>query len=86
MSLLDTLKSELEAIGPKVDAADAKILPAIAEKNVAAEALDKARAKVRKLKDARDPLRIEQMQLQNAVGNLDPDTPDSQTITKGGGS
>ncbi len=86
MSLLDTLKSELKAIGPKVEAADAKILPAIAEKNEKAASLDKAKARVRKLKAVRDPLRIEQMQLQSAIGNLDPDVPDPQTITRGGGS
>ena len=84
--MLEQLKADLKALDPKVEAADAKILPALAEKNAAGEALEKAKAKVRKLKAVRDPLRAEQMQLQSAIGNLDPDVPDPQTITRGGGS
>lgn len=86
MSLLEKLRVDLEAIGPKVDAADAKILPALEEKEAASLALLKAKTKVRKLKAVRDPLRAEQMELQSAVGNLDPDTPESQTITNEGES
>ena len=75
MPLLDTLQSELKAISPKVDAADLKILDALEEKAAAGKVLDKAKAKVRKLKAVRDPLRVEQMQLQTAVGNVDGSPP-----------
>ena len=86
MSLLDKLRAEHEAIGPKVDAADAKLAVARATKEEATTAYEKAKVKVRKLSAVRDPLREEQMQLANAIGNLDPDVPDPQTITKGGDS
>ncbi len=82
MESLDVLRTELEAIGPKVTTADDKILVALAEKVKASAALEKAKAKVRKLKATRDPLRVEQMQLQSVIGNLDG--PPSQTISNGG--
>ena len=75
MPLLETLESELKAIGPKVDVADLKILDALEEKAAAGKVLDKTKAKVRKLKAVRDPLRVEQMQLQTAVGNVDGSPP-----------
>ena len=83
MPLLDTLEAELKAIGPKVDAADKKIETALALKNKAAAALENEKAKVRKLREIRDPLRIEQMQLQSAVGNVNG-SPPAQTISNGG--
>ena len=82
METLDVLRTELKAIGSKVATADEKILVALAEKVETSAALEKAKAKVRKLKATRDPLRIEQMQLQQVVGNLDG--PPSQTISNGG--
>ena len=84
MESLDVLRTELEAIGPKVVAADEKILVALDEKMEASAALEKAKAKVRKLKTVRDPLREEQMILQRVVGDIDPDTPPSQTVTRSG--
>ena len=75
MPLLETLQSELKAIGPKVVAADKKIAEALKDKNTAGAALEKAKDKVRKLKTVRDPLRVEQMQLQTAVGNVDGSPP-----------
>ena len=83
MPLLETLEQELKAIGPKVVAADKKITEALAEKNKAGAALEKAKVKVRKLKAVRDPLRVEQMQLQSAVGNVDGGPP-AQTLSNGG--
>ncbi len=83
MPLLDTLEKELKAIGPKVDAADLKILDALEEKAAADKVLDKAKAKVLKLKAVRDPLRVEQMQLQSAVGNVNGGPP-AQTLANGG--
>jgi len=82
---LDVLQTELKAIGPKVATADDKILAALAEKVEASDALENAKAKVRKLKAIRDPLRIQQMQIQQIVGGLDPGTPPSQTISNGDG-
>lgn len=82
MPLLDTLEAQLKAIGPKVVAADKKILAALVLKEKAGAALETEKAKVRKLKAVRDPLRIEQMQLQSAVGNVDG-SPPAQTVTKG---
>ena len=84
MPLLETLRAEYEAIGPKVAAADKKLAVARAAKEKATDAYEKAKAKVRKLSAVRDPLRIEQMQLAHAIGDVDPDTPDNQTISNGG--
>ena len=83
METLDVLRTELEALGPQVEAADKKILAALVLKNKAAAALEKEKAKVRKLKAVRDPLRLEQMQLQSAVGNVDG-SPPAQTVSNGG--
>ena len=82
MQSLDVLRKELKAIGPKVSVVDKKILTALDEKEKAATTLEQAKTKVRKLKAGRDPLREEQMLLQRIVGDLDPDTPESQTITR----
>ena len=83
MPLLDTLEAELKAIGPKVVAADKKIDAALVLKNKAAAVLENEKAKVRKLKAVRDPLRLEQMQLQAAVGNVNG-SPPAQTVSNGG--
>ena len=83
MPLLNTLEAELKAIDPKVVAADEKIDAALVLKNKAADALEKEKAKVRKLREIRDPLRLEQMQLQSAVGNVDG-SPPAQTVSNGG--
>ena len=83
MPLLDTLQKELKAIGPKVDADDKKIAEALKVKVAATAAYNKAKIKVRNLKAVRDPLRVEQMQLQNAVGNISG--PPTQTLSNGGG-
>ena len=85
MPLLEMLREEYDKLGPQVAAADEKILDALAVKEEAAVVYEEAKAAVRVLKRVRDPLRVEQMQLANAIGNVDPDTPDSQTITNGGG-
>jgi hypothetical protein len=84
MPILDTLRKEYEEIGPKVVVADAEILAALAVKQEAAAALEDAKAAVRDLKKVRDPLRVEQMQLANAIGNVDPDVPGPITISNGG--
>ena len=81
MESLDVLRTELEALGPQVEAADKKILAALVLKEKANTALETAKSKVRELKTVRDPLRIQQMQLQQVVGNLDG--PPSQTINGG---
>ncbi len=81
MPLLDTLRVELKTINPKVDAADKKILAALVLKEKAGAALETEKAKVRELKAVRDPLRIEQMQLQAAIGNIDG-SPPAQTVTR----
>ena len=86
MPLLETLHQEYEAIGPRVAAMDEGILAALVVKEDAVVVYEEAKTAVRELKKVRDPLRIEQMQLENAIGNVDPDTPDSQTITNGGGA
>ncbi len=83
MESLDVLRTELKAIGAKVDTADGKIFVALEAKNAAYLGHEKAKTAVRKLKAVRDPLRIEQMQLQSVIGNLDPDTPPSVTISNG---
>ena len=82
MESLDVLRTELKAIGPKVDAADKKILTALEIHTEATLAYEKSKVAVRKLKAIRDPLREDQMLLQRIVGDIDPDTPPSQTITR----
>ncbi len=84
MPLLETLRQEYDKLGPQVAAADEKILAALAVKEEAAVVYDEAKAAVRELKKVRDPLRVEQMQLARAVGDFDPDTPDTQVITNAG--
>ena len=81
MESLDVLREELEALGPQVEAADADILTAPEVKDVAYQAHEEAKTAVRALKAIRDPLRIQQMQIQQVVGNLDG--PPSQTISNG---
>ncbi len=81
MESLDVLRTELEGLGPQVESADKKILAALVSKEKAAAALETAKSKVRELKAVRDPLRIQQMQIQQVVGNLDG--PPSQTISNG---
>lgn len=82
MESLDVLRTELEALGPQVEAADADILTALEAKDVAYQAHEEAKTAVRALKAIRDPLREDQMLLQRVVGDIDPDTPPSQTITR----
>lgn len=82
MPVLETLESEYKAIGPKVKAADKKIAAALVLKEKAAAAYEKEKDKVRKLKAIRDPLRIEEMQLQSAIGNVDG-SPPAQTVSRG---
>ena len=82
MESLDVFRTELEALGPQVEAADKKILAALVLKEKASAALMTAKSKVRELKAIRDPLRVQQMQIQQVVGNLDG--PPSQTISNGG--
>ncbi len=81
MESLDVLRTELEGLGPQVEAADKKILAALEIHTKATLAYEKSKVAVRKLKAVRDPLRIEQMQIQQVVGNLDG--PPSQTISNG---
>ena len=81
MESLDVLRTELEGLGPQVEAADADILTALEAKEVAYQAHEEAKTAVRALKAIRDPLRIQQMQIQQVVGNLDG--PPSQTISNG---
>ena len=81
MESLDVLRTELEALGPQVEAADADILSALEVKQTAYQAHEEAKTAVRALKAIRDPLRIQQMQIQQVVGNLDG--PPSQTISNG---
>ncbi len=82
MPLLETRQQEYEEIGPKVSAADEKILAALDVKNDAADVYAEAKAAVKELKAVRDPLRIEQMQLANAIGNVDG-SPPAQAISNG---
>jgi len=82
MPLLETLQDEYKVIGPKVAAADKKIAAALILKEKAAAVYEKEKDKVRKLKAIRDPLRIEQMQLQQAIGNVNG-SPSAQTISNG---
>ena len=81
MESLDVFRTELEGLGPQVEVADKKILAALALKEKASAALMTAKGKVRELKAIRDPLRVQQMQIQQVVGNLDG--PPSQTISNG---
>ncbi len=83
MPLLETLQAEYKTIGPKVAAADKKIAAALVLKEKAATAYEKQKANVRKLNAIRDPLRIEEMQLQAAIGNVDG-SPPAQTVSNGG--
>ncbi len=82
MPLLETLQQEYNEIGPKVAAADEKILAALDVKNDAAGVYAEAKAAVQELKAYRDPLRVEQMQLANAIGNVDS-SPPAQAISNG---
>lgn len=79
MPLLETLRAEHEEIGPKVAAADEEILAALAIKDEAVAAYEEAKTAVRKLKAVRDPLRVEQMQLETAIGNVDGSPPAQST-------
>ena len=81
MESLDVLRTELEALVPKVEAADKKILAALEIYTEANLAYEKSKVAVRKLKAVRDPLRVQQMQIQQVVGSLDG--PPSQTISNG---
>jgi len=83
MQSLDILRDELETLGPQVEAADAEILAALEAKTVAYQAHEEAKTEVRRLKAIRDPLRVQQMELQRVVGDLDPVTPPSQVISNG---
>ncbi len=78
---LDDLREELTELNPQVAEADAAILVALEAKVEAGEALEMAKAVVRALKADRDPLRVQQMLLQKVIGDIDPDTPESQTVT-----
>lgn len=82
METLDVLRTELKDLGPKVEAADADILVALEAKDVAYQAHEEAKTAVRNLKAIRDPLRISQMELQNAVGTIDG-SPPAQTVSNG---
>ena len=84
MESLDVLRAELETLEPQVLSADADILVALEVKEVAYQAHEEAKTAVRTLKAVRDPIRIKQMELQNVIGNLDPETPPSVTISNGG--
>ncbi len=81
MLSLEALREELEALNPLVVDADADILVALEVKNAATVAYEEAKAAVRKVKAVRDPLREQQMLLQRVIGDIDPDTPESQTVT-----
>ena len=84
MESLDVLRAQLDTLEPQVLSADADILLALEAKNVAYQAHEEAKTAVRALKAVRDPLRIQQMQIQQVIGNLDPDTPPSVMISNGG--
>ena len=84
METLEVLQAELETLSPQVEAADADILLALEAKTIAYQAHEEAKAAVRALKVPRDLLRIQQMQLQQVIGNLDPETPPSVTLSNGG--
>ena len=85
MLSLDALREDLKVLNPQVEAADTEILAALEIKEAASLAYINAKTAVRELKAVRDPLRIDQMQLQQILGDLDPDTPDSQVLTNRGG-
>ena len=78
---LDDLREELTALNPEVEKADAAILVSLETKDAATVAYDESKAAVRKLKAVRDPLREQQMLLQKVIGDIDPETPESQTVT-----
>ncbi len=78
---LDDLREELADLNPQVVEADAAITTALLAKVEAGEAFDAAKAAVRALKATRDPLREQQMLLQKVIGDIDPTTPESQTVT-----
>ena len=78
---LDDLREELEALNPQVVEVDAAILVALEVKVAATVAYDESKVAVRKLKAVRDPLREQQMLLQKVIGDIDPTTPESQTVT-----
>ncbi len=84
MDTIEALKVELETLEPQVLGADADILVALEAKDAAYQAHEEAKTAVRTLKAVRDPIRIKQMELQNVIGNLDPSTPPSVTISNGG--
>ena len=78
---LEDLREELEALDPQVSEADTAIAAALEIKNTATVAYDESKVEVRRLKTIRDPLREQQMLLQKVIGDIDPATPDSQTVT-----
>ena len=78
---LDDLREELEALNPQVVEADTAITTALLAKVEAGEAFEAAKAAVRALKAVRDPMRVQQMLLQKVIGDIDPATPESQTVT-----
>ena len=78
---LDDLREELDALNPQVVVADAGIAAALEIKYAATVAYDESKAEVRRLKAVRDPLREQQMLLQKVIGDIDPATPESQTVT-----
>jgi chorismate mutase len=80
---LDDLREELVAVNPEVEALDTTILALLETKDAVAVAYEEAKAAVREVKAIRDPLREQQMLLQKVIGDIDPDTPDSQTIDRG---
>ena len=78
---LDDLREELEAVNPEVEALDTTILALLETKEAAAVAYDEAKVAVQEVKVIRDPLREQQMLLQKVIGDIDPATPESQTVT-----
>ena len=78
---LDDLREELETLNPQVVEGDADIAVALEVKEAATEAYEKSKIEVRRLKAIRDPLRVQQMLLQKVIGDIDPETPESQTVT-----
>ena len=79
---LDDLREELTDLNPQVVEADTAITAALLVKVKVDEAFEAAKAEVRALKAVRDPLRVQQMLLQKVIGEIDPDTPESQTVTR----
>ena len=78
---LDDLREELTDLNPQVVEADTAITVALLAKVEAGEAFEAAKAAVRALKTVRDPLRVQQMLLHKVIGDIDPATPESQTVT-----